>query len=231
MSDGQRFTDEELDWLWSFARGDDPADFEKWYYCQDQLETKLGEHLYLELLSADFASRRGLWPLREQVKSAVAGQSRCECRKIPDYSAIPMGFDRLDESFFSTLERVRHYGEPRWWLDWYGCGKCGTQWLIATDSRHYDDYFLRRLNKPECDRIRQGDWPETFATYEEVLALGKDVSTPPVWTNTRNGSLVWTVADMIAARPGITDSEMAHLMGIPLEDIAVLRSKVSSEPD
>ena len=51
--------------LWRFVRSDlAPVDFEQWAYAEAVLEVQLGAHLYLEVVSTNFADKEAVWSLR-----------------------------------------------------------------------------------------------------------------------------------------------------------------------
>ncbi len=101
----------------------------------------------------------------------------CICNTLPDLANVPMGGDGLDEKLFATLENVKNYGEPKWWLYLGKCSTCQQDWLVAQEERIFDEYFLGRLSSEQANRIVKSNiWPEQFLTYESVLKIGSTLS-------------------------------------------------------
>ena len=210
--------------LWRFARGDGKrAAFEEWLYKQDELEGFLGEDLYLRLISCDFSNKNEVWTVRQEVAEKLDSQRSCECPKVRDLDFIPMGFDGEDERFFANLTEILRYGEKKWWLYISECSRCGTLWMVGQDDRYYDDYFLNRISRDQLSRAEKGEWPELFLTQERLLAIGRDLSSAPVYVDADSPSLKWTVEDLLKERPAITDSEIADILGISADHAAWLR--------
>ncbi|MEP3226622.1 MAG: hypothetical protein ABJO01_11655 [Parasphingorhabdus sp.] len=215
--------------LWQFARGDwQRKGFEDWLYSQDGLEGFLGEELYLELVSCDFSNSEEVWKLRQSVAEAIDKYRQCECPKIRDLDFIPMGFDGDDERFFANLTEILNYGEKKWWLYISKCGRCETLWMVGQDDRHYDDYFLNRISNHQLDNAQKGDWPELFFTYERMLALGRDLSTAPIYCDPASPGLKWTVEDLLKERPAITQDEISDVLGISVEHASWLMKETKS---
>lgn len=62
-------TDPVLEALWSFVlRNTEPADFERWALDESLLEQTLGGGLFLELISADYASKEVVWRIRDRLE-------------------------------------------------------------------------------------------------------------------------------------------------------------------
>jgi hypothetical protein len=201
--------------LWQFVRGDmTSAEFEAWLYAHAELETELGEPLYLDLVAFDYRNQQELFGFREKLAAALRPPLKCECITLPDLAVVPMGFDGLDARVFATLNRVRDHGGRQWWLYLSKCTSCGQNWMVAQEERIFDDYFLRRLSVAAADQIATDRrWPADFMTYERVLTLGHALSRPCTFADPLAGSLVWTAKDLREERPGITVEEIARLLG------------------
>ena len=128
-----------------------------------------------------------------------------------------MGFDGDDEKFFANLTEILSYGPKKWWLYISKCNRCNTLWMVGQDDRHYDDYFLNCISSDQLDRAKKGEWPELFFTYERMLAIGRDLSTAPIYEDPASPSLKWTVEDLLKERPTIKDSKIAHILGVSVE--------------
>ena len=204
--------------LWKFARGDGPhKDFEDWLYSQDGLDGFLGEGLYLELISCNFSDKEEVWKLRQSVAEAIDNYRQCECPKIRDLDFIPMGFDGDDKRFFENLTEILAYGKKKWWLYISKCSRCETLWMVGQDDRHYDDYFLNRISDHQLNSAKRGEWPELFFTYERMLAIGRDLTTSPIYVDPASPSLIWTAKDLLKERPAITEDEIAYVLGVSVE--------------
>lgn len=213
--------------LWKFARGDGKrASFEEWLYNQSELEDFLGEEFYLKLISCNFSNNDEVWTIRQEVAENLDSQRKCECPKVRDLDFIPMGFDGDDERFFANLKEVLSYGRKKWWLYISRCNRCGTLWMVGQDDSYYDDYFLNRISKDQLNRAEKGEWPELFLTQERLLAIGRDLSTAPIYVDADSPSLKWTIEDLLKERPAITDSEIADILGISAEHAAWLTKEV-----
>lgn len=208
-------TQEQLNNLWAFSRGDVTSiEFESWLYKQTGLESALGDDLNWTLLAADYRDRDIVFQLRKDVATYLAPWRQCECPAIPDCAAIPMGDDFYYQAVFKTLKEKLAFGSTKWWLYFSECQICLTVWLIAQDDRIYDDFFFARSNAKQLADAVAGHWPEQFQTYEEVLATGRRLSTPPKFFDPMSCSLQWTVEDLLAERPGITAKEIGFLLGL-----------------
>lgn len=225
-------TENQASKFWKFARGEtEPKMFESWLFDQTGLEAALGDELYLELLSADYRDERNTVPeLRRKIMLFLEPSRRCECPKIRDLSAVPMGADFYFEKVFETLVKDVEFGEEKWWLYISTCSVCQTHWLIAQDDRIYDDFFMKRISAEELDAARAGKWPATFSTYENVLASGRKASNPPRFFEKFAASLIWTVQDLRRDRPEIGPQEIAYLLGLSGDHAAKLLSKEVDQP-
>ena len=211
--------DKGLNTVWHFVRGDmTVADFEAWLYAETGLESLLGEDLHFELISADFKDRNAVFLLRQKLEAVLRPSLACECITVKNTDMIQMGGDGRDKRFFATVDTVREHGGDQWWLHLDRCDACGQNWLIATEERIYDDYYLKRLDATEANHIiEDGLWPDDFMTYEKVLELGMELSKPCRFLDPMAKSLIWTAHDLKAARPDISSAEIAKLLGIDVD--------------
>lgn len=139
----------------------------------------------------------------------------CGCAALPDLAVVPMGGEGLDERVFAALEHIRDHGGDQWWLYLSKCKACGQDWLVAQDERIYDNYYLKRLAPAAArDIIERNRWPDDFVTYERVLRLGRTLSQPWTFLDSRSPALVWTAEDLVKERPDISVEEIAYLLGL-----------------
>lgn len=217
--------DPSLAVMWEFIRGDmRPTDFEQWVYSQPDLEERLGKALYLDTLSADYSSKRAVFDIRRslEVYARDASDLRCECITLPDLADVGMG-EHIP--VFRTLEQRARRGDPFWWLSEYQCTECEQWWLVASEERQNDVFFLRRLSPQEAERIVKEDrWPSDFDSFERLLRLGLERGHRVRFMDPLNSrSLWWTMVDLARGRPGIHVSELAELLNLDVllvEEIA-----------
>lgn len=202
-----------------------PAEFEQWVYAQTDLEERMGQELYLNVLSVDYADGRAVFDIRQDLK-AYAGRAstlRCSCITLPDLADAGMG-DESTTAVFETLEKRAERGDPFWWLSLYACSACGQWWLVAQEERQNDVFFLRRLSREEGEKIlEEHGWPTEFDSYAYLLRLGMERGHSVRFVDPLDSSLSWTAADLARERPGIHVSEMAQLLNLDLslaEEIA-----------
>ncbi|WP_294278534.1 hypothetical protein [uncultured Sphingomonas sp.] len=120
-----------------------------------------------------------------------------------------------DEQFLETVKVLLNAGEPRWWLYLGQCGSCQQNWLVAQEERIYDEHLLVKISQERADAVLDaGKWPDTFSTYESVLAIAQTLSHPGRFLDPMAWSLLCTVEDLRCERPDITEDDMAHLLGI-----------------
>lgn len=101
------------------------------------------------------------------------------------------------------FERVRHRGQPYWWL-------------MAQEERHNDVFLLRRLTGEQMRRVvEEDDWPPDFDRYETLLRLGREAGHRVVFVDpVGDSSLAWSMRDLALERPGIQVSELAALLNL-----------------
>jgi hypothetical protein len=125
-----------------------------------------------------------------------------------------MGGDGLDERLFATLEEVQRHDGNQWWLYASTCS-CGQSWMIAQDERIHDNFYLKRISEGALRRIREdGDWPDDFLTYEQVLRLGAESGKTCRFLDAMSLSLIWTVEDLRRERRDISADEIAYLLAV-----------------
>ena len=211
-----------LDDLWRFIRGDaEPAEFEQWIYAQsNELESRLGSQLTLDVLSSDFRFPEGVSGviriLREYAEERVSDLG-CRCITLPNVAVIDMGEE--SKRVLATIEKRRSHGRRLWWL-WCGeCTCCGQWWLVGQEERQNDVYCLRRLAQDEATAlIKNGIWPPDFDSYETMLRLGLKAGKSVGWVDpVRSYSLRDTIVDLAKARPGIRVSELAELLNLEID--------------
>lgn len=140
----------------------------------------------------------------------------CCCRALADFAIVPMGGIGLDELVFASFkERARHGGE-QWWLSVSTCLACRQDWMIASDERIYDNYYLRRLPPASLTEITEFDWwPDEFLTFEKLMMLGKATGRYWRFVESRSPALIASAEDLRRERPEITIEEIANLLAIP----------------
>ena len=155
----------------------------------------------------------------------------CCCASLPDFAAVPMGGDGLDERVFATVENVVDHGGAAWWLHLSQCHACSQHWMIAQEERIFDEHFLRRLSVAEASRISvDAEWPAEFLSYERVLKTGHALRIRPcVFLERLSPSLVWTAEDLRKERPDITVEEIALLLGVTVTHAKRLSATASSK--
>ena len=225
----------DLESLWAFARGDfEPREFERWFLDQAGLESLLGTDLHWRLTADDYRDRETVWKLREGLRRELPPVAACHCHKARNIDHIPMGGE-VDEDgkfwsdhFFAPIEVDVPHSSPEWWRDLRHCTACETKWLVAQEERIFDEWFIARLSEGEFAAARKDDWPERFATYYDVLAVGRNLVTPCSFFDSAAGSLIWTVEDLRREKPEIEKSEIAYLLGISERNVERLMSKAQA---
>ena len=87
--------------------------------------------------------------------------------------------------------------------------------MIAEEQMVYDDYYMRRLDPVEAQKITElGCWPDEFITYERVLKIGRELSTPCIALDPLSSFLIRAAEDLRKERPNISIWEIAHLLGV-----------------
>jgi hypothetical protein len=209
--------DDVLERIWRFLRGDTPPrEFELWACSEPDLEARLGNELFLEIVSARYTSLDELRTVsRLLVDFALAERPLgCACLRLPDLAVVDMGDE--SEEVFRTLDRLRSRGDPQWWLFAARCRSCGELWLVAEESRQNDLYCLRRLAPEAYGDLLEGRWPAELDTYEALLRIGLEAGRSVRFLDPLTSSLVTTAAELIAARPSITLAEIATLLNVSL---------------
>lgn len=211
-------SDPTLEIIWQFVRGDmAPAEFEKWVYAAPELEGRLGHDLYLDAISLDYSRKKAVYEIRTSLKSYARNASnlRCECVTLRDLTDVGMG--EGDDIVLRTLELRARRGAPLWWLSGYQCIECDQWWLVASESRQNDVYFLKRLSLEQGQQIlEKQQWPKDFDSFEHLLRLGAQRGHRWSFVDPLDSSLVWTTIDLARERPGINVSELAKLLNLDL---------------
>jgi hypothetical protein len=219
----------ELLQIWRFVRGDTaPRDFERWVDYSPLLYEQLGEELYQDLFTTDYAHWEDVCDLKRRLAAWAQGREplRCECITLPDLNLVDMG---EHYEVFETLDEVVRRGEPFWWLSAYRCRECDDWWLVAQEERHNDVFCLRRLSESEVGSILAGrEWPQDFDRYETLLKLGMEMGRHVDFVDPVSArSLRWTIEDLARARPGIKLSELAALLNLDLKTASALARGVA----
>lgn len=203
--------------IWEFIRGDLPvADFENWLYTNSGLEHVFGEDFYLEVISANFKNNNDIYILKARLGEFLRQKFPldCECITLPDMAITYMG-DEHEEHIWKSLEKVKVYGEPRWWLALYQCKKCVQYWLIAQESQQNDIHCYRRIEEAEAEKIiHNKKWPKHFGTLEELLIIGRVNNQSGKFINFLAPSLVHFIEELRWNRPGRGIGEIAILLNI-----------------
>lgn len=207
-----------LEIIWKFVRGDmGPTEFEHWAYSESALEDQLGESLYLETVSADYASKRAVYEIRKSLEAYAreASNLRCECITLPNLADVGMG--EATNIVLRTFEKRVWRGPALWWLSAEQCSECEQWWLMATDSRLNEVVLLKRLSPKEGEQIlKEHRWPEDFDKFEKLLRLGRERGHNWTFVDPLDSSLIWTAADLARERPGIRVSELAELLNLEI---------------
>lgn len=213
--------DQQLERLWAFVRGDeDPLEFEKWFLAEEGLEPVLGSELHWALTSSSYHDRETVWKLRRRLLDALSQFNVCECPTLRHLDHVPMGGEvDSDGKFrsdhvFETIKEIVKYGPTKWWLDIRRCQACLTNWLVAQEERIYDEWFMQRVDRATVENAEAGLWPDRFSSYEDVLSVGRELSSAGVFLDGNAASLQWTVEDLLGDRPDITAEEVGPLIGI-----------------
>ena len=219
--------------LWQFLRGDRAvAEFEQWIYAHsNELESRIGKQLALEVLASDFRSSAAVAGVKQLLREYAERESELECRCItlPTLAVIDMGEE--SEPVLETIEERRSRGEPFWWL-WCGeCTRCGQWWLVGQEERQNDVFCLRRLNGDDVTGLVETNvWPPDFDSYEALLRLGFDAGKRVQFADPEEAnSLRWTIADLAKARPGIRVSELAELLNLEIKTARVLARRAERD--
>jgi hypothetical protein len=134
-----------------------------------------------------------------------------------------MGWDGLDEQLLATLKPVKDHGGDPWWLYLGKCNVCGQDWLVAEETRIYDEHFLKRITAEQAGEIIESEnWPSDFLTYESVLRVGRSLARPCRFAVPMDPSLIWTVTDLRNERGDIGAEEIAELLGVDLVTVTEL---------
>ncbi len=206
--------------------------FEQWLYAQQELEGALGEALYMSLISCEFSDKDAVWQLRNSLLEILSFDEKCKCQRIRDLNSIPMGGEELAdgkfffEAVFDSLDEIASYGPDKWWLSIYRCNQCDQNWMVAQEERIYDEFLFQRISASEAQQALQGQWPDTFWTYEKTLAVARKFTDAPQFFDPMAYSLQSTVEGFLKERPEISNNEIANLLGLSAAHCAKLVQKV-----
>lgn len=217
---------EKKELLWRFVRGElSVSEFEAALYnSENQFEQYLGKELYLTTAANNFQDKDSTFSLKKLLRSHLehVDPNSCRCLEIQNLDAIGMGHEG---NLFQLLTPVKDYGKPLWWLSLYKCNVCSQFWMIAQEERHNDVYLLKRLREEEARAIENDNlWPKDFARFEDLLRIGAQFGHRVQFVDLFNSSLESSVSDLTAARPDITDEEVANLLNLDLETARLIKS-------
>jgi hypothetical protein len=205
--------------IWKFIRCDEsPSDFERWVCSEVELENEFGKTFYTELISANYSNHDEITYLKTKLEHfTVKYETKCSCHKIRDIDVIGMG--SVEEEFMATFEQKKVREKPYWWLYVSQCNICQTNWLIAQEEVHNDDYLLKRLSVTVfLNIINENHWPGDFHSYAELLKLSKRFGHSVRYDNPMNSSsLIWTIATLIKENPSISIEELSELINVDEE--------------
>lgn len=209
--------------LWHFIRGDMPlTNFTAWLYAHEEIEAFLGPDFYLDVVSTDFENEQAVADLKETLAEYLDSHypMACSCIKYADLSIIKMGDDERLTIFFSTVNIVKRFGDPCWWLAFFNCAACHQNWLIAQESRINDIYILQRISVTETNLIQeQNEWPLSFRTYKELLKIGKEHGVGfRFFEPLSSPSLCYTIDEIVKEDKNIQPEEISQLMNLDIED-------------
>ena len=202
-----------------FIRGDvELQEFEKWFYSQQNLEEIFGKEFYLDFILAKVNSLSEIHNAKKKLveKMDELFPRYCECLLLSDDNVTHMGSE-LDEKVFATLDKIKSYGQSKWWLDYFKCKICNQPWLVAEDQRINDVNYLKRITTSDEEGIINNNaWPPYFQTYAELFKIAKKYNIKVRWLD-HASSLEWAVEDMIAENKHITVKEIAYLLDIKIK--------------
>jgi hypothetical protein len=206
--------------LWEFVRGDMPVSaFEDWAYASPELEARLGEPLYMDVVSADYRDADQLHRLRLQLTEFAAGATplSCRCLSLPNVAVVDMRSARAKDPVMGTLDEVKLRGKPWWWLSLERCGECRQWWLVAQEERINDAWVLERLGDASARAIvESADWPDDLSTYVEVLRIERDAGRYVRWADAINdgGAVRAAITDVLTEEPDVSLDELARLVSV-----------------
>lgn len=215
--------------FWKFIRGDlSSPKFEQWLYNNSILENSVDNEFYLELISTDFNNKSELYLLKKKLEDFLRQKQTldCECITLADNAVTDEGSE-LWEIVFSTLVKIKNYGNPRWWLSLNQCDKCNQYWLIAQESRINDIDLFKRIDASVAGNIiKKNQWPDQFQTFEELLILGKNNNCSVQFLDPFSPSLLWAAEDLKKERPDISFEEIASLLNVDVDHAQNLCKKI-----
>ena len=232
-------------YLWRFVRGDlPPIEFERWVYAEAPLEEDLGNSLYMEVISTNFADKEAVWSLRGALGRHLRSlrSPNCMCIRLRDLDVVDMGtynapahtFEQdhewTHEDVFDHLEEVKVRGARHWWLWSARCRTCGQCWLVGQEERQNDVFCMRRLDAEEIQAIEREDrWPADFDSYERLLQFALDSGRSVRFIDPEDSSLGTTIVDLARARPRISVGELSTLLNLDRALATQLARRASEE--
>ena len=154
-------------------------------------------------------------------------QAECCCAALNNFTVIGMGdSEGRDERIFASLEHIADHGGDQWWLYLSRCSVCQTDWMVAQEERVHDNFYLRRLTADVAKAIvEQGQWPEEFLHFENVIRLGPDNNSTAHFLNPDD--LTDTVKELIEARSDIAAGDVAYLFCLTDREAARLMDRAN----
>lgn len=93
--------------LWKFVRGDmTPAEFDYWACRDSNLESRLGNPFWLDMVSVNYSMGDDVKQIRKQLEDYLlaATERSCECIRLGNIAIIDMG---NHEETFRSLDEAR----------------------------------------------------------------------------------------------------------------------------
>ena len=220
---------ENIEKLWAFVRGDTAIhEFENWVYNESSLEALLGSEFYLELISTDFKDPNETYETSSKIKEFLGNfPKNCECITIANIDISALGSER-ELLIFNSLEEIKSHGDPYWWLSLCRCKICHQNWLVAQETRHYDENCYKRLNQGIAEEIlHTNNWPPYFKKYEELLLLCKTTGRKVMYVDPINSiELFYTISDLAKENPNIKILRIMELLNLDAETASILCKKI-----
>ena len=199
---------------WAFARGDMAISaFETWLYTDPVAELVLGPEQYLIAAATDFGNARRVADLRYSFWNTLPAPAACECHKIANNRPISMG-----EFSYDGFDHVQRGAGQMFWLHRFRCRVCAAEWWLVLESRIYDVWICYRgwTNQP------------AIGTYRELLALAVRLGARVRYAEPEvSVEIPATIEDLAIESPGISLTELAQLLPVPVEVIRLHAERVA----